>query len=86
MKPFSKHPKEFLSQQFSSIQWQFFSKLKKNSFIVGAMKVTPALSLIDREIGMDHQLESIDILDDLGQLTNVPPKYQVIDDLLFVSR
>jgi valyl-tRNA synthetase len=47
------------------------------NFGAGALKVTPAHSAIDYEIGQRHNLESIQIIDEKGRMTGeVPKEYQ----------
>lgn len=46
-------------------------------FGTGAIKITPAHSLIDYQISLKHKLESIQVIDENGKMTeNVPEKYQ----------
>ena len=45
-------------------------------FGTGALKVTPAHDQTDFEIGQDHQLPVIKIIDRFGKMINVPQEYQ----------
>jgi len=45
-------------------------------FGTGALKVTPAHDQTDFEIGQDHQLPAIKIIDRFGKMINVPQGYQ----------
>lgn len=46
-----------------------------SKFGAGALKVTPAHSQIDSEIGFKHKLESIQVINERGRMINVPEKY-----------
>ncbi|MDP2910392.1 MAG: valine--tRNA ligase [bacterium] len=52
-------------------------RLVDSEFGTGAVKVTPAHDLIDYQIGRNHNLESIKIIDEKARITNkAPEKYQ----------
>jgi valyl-tRNA synthetase len=52
-------------------------RLVDSEFGTGAVKVTPAHDLIDCQIGRNHNLESIKIIDEKARITNkAPEKYQ----------
>jgi valyl-tRNA synthetase len=43
----------------------------------GCVKITPAHSTTDYEVGLKHKLPIRNILDEEGRLKNVPEKYMV---------
>ncbi|MFH1656669.1 MAG: valine--tRNA ligase [Candidatus Nealsonbacteria bacterium] len=52
-------------------------RLIDKDFGTGAVKVTPAHSLVDYEIGQNHKLKSVKIIDEKGKITKqAPTQYQ----------
>ncbi len=49
------------------------NKLVNPKFGSGAVKVTPAHDLIDYEIGLAHNLKSIQVIDEMGRITTAAP-------------
>ena len=51
-----------------------------NNFLIalGAVKLTPGHDQTDWEVGQKHNLDLLEILDDKGDLVNVPESFQVI--------
>ncbi len=52
-------------------------RLVDMEFGTGAVKVTPAHDLTDQEIGQRHKLETVEVINEKGRMTdNVPPPYR----------